>query len=60
MALDVTYPLPIIEIVAREAIQKYGRMDYLIYAAGYILEGAVEKAGVIRDKCQGTLDLVET
>ncbi|KAJ5180492.1 short-chain dehydrogenase [Penicillium capsulatum] len=44
MALDVTDPIPIVEKIAQDAMQKYGRVDYLINAAGYILDGAVEES----------------
>lgn len=44
MALDVADSLPAIEKVAQDVMQKYGRIDYLINAAGYILEGTVEEA----------------
>jgi len=44
LALDVTRPLPDIEAIAKEAMEKYGRVDYLINAAGYILDAALEEA----------------
>ncbi|KAJ5744562.1 hypothetical protein N7533_009432 [Penicillium manginii] len=43
IAFDVTSSYPEIEKVAQHAVAKYGRIDYLINAAGYILEGAVEE-----------------
>lgn len=44
MDLDVIQPLDEIKAVVKEAHAKYGRIDYLVNAAGYILEGAVEEA----------------
>ncbi|KAH7120702.1 hypothetical protein EDB81DRAFT_873057 [Dactylonectria macrodidyma] len=44
MAFDVTSPLSDIEALAKEIFTKYGRVDYLINAAGFILAGAVEEA----------------
>lgn len=43
MAFDVTSPMPVIEAVAKDVFHKFGRVDYLVNAAGYILEGAVEE-----------------
>lgn len=43
-AFDVTSPLSDIEALAKDVFTKYGRVDYLINAAGYILAGAVEEA----------------
>lgn len=43
MALDVTSPLQVIEAVAAEVFARFGRVDYLLNAAGYILQGAVEE-----------------
>ncbi|RFU72607.1 hypothetical protein TARUN_9654 [Trichoderma arundinaceum] len=43
LAFDVTSPLSTIESVAKEVFEKYGRVDYLINAAGFILEGSVEE-----------------
>lgn len=43
MAFDVTAPLDAIEGMAKEVFEKHGRVDYLINAAGFILEGAVEE-----------------
>ncbi|RGP72399.1 hypothetical protein FLONG3_6795 [Fusarium longipes] len=43
LAFDVTSPISDLEAVAKDVYAKYGRVDYLINAAGYILEGAVEE-----------------
>ncbi|KAK4094683.1 hypothetical protein Purlil1_1288 [Purpureocillium lilacinum] len=43
MAFDVTSPKETIDATAKQVFGKYGRVDYLINAAGYILEGAVEE-----------------
>lgn len=43
IAFDVTSAYSEIEKVAQHAMEKYGRIDYLINAAGYILEGSVEE-----------------
>lgn len=43
MAFDVTSPLAVIETIAKEVFDKHGRVDYLVNAAGFILEGAVEE-----------------
>lgn len=43
LAFDVTAPSDYMEKVAKEVFDKYGRVDYLINAAGFILEGAVEE-----------------
>ncbi|KAG8413165.1 hypothetical protein J3459_015730 [Metarhizium acridum] len=43
LALDVTSSLSTIESVAAEVFEKHGRVDYLVIAAGFILEGAVEE-----------------
>ena len=43
LALDVTSPLSEIEKVAKEANGKYGYINHLVNAAGYILVGAVEE-----------------
>ncbi|KAL3475582.1 NAD(P)-binding protein [Aspergillus californicus] len=42
-SFDVTAPFAEIQKVAESAVAKYGRIDYLVNAAGYILEGAVEE-----------------
>ena len=43
LAFDVTSPLGDIEKTAADVFSQYGRVDYLINAAGYLLEGAVEE-----------------
>jgi NADP-dependent 3-hydroxy acid dehydrogenase YdfG len=43
LALDVTWPLPEIEKVAKQANDAYGYINHLVNAAGYILLGAVEE-----------------
>ncbi|KAF9765557.1 hypothetical protein IL306_002148 [Fusarium sp. DS 682] len=43
LAFDVTSPLSDLEAIAKEVFAKHGRVDYLINAAGYILDGAVEE-----------------
>ncbi|KAM5343447.1 hypothetical protein ACJ41O_011984 [Fusarium nematophilum] len=43
LSFDVTAPLADIEAVAKDVFAKHGRVDYLINAAGFILEGAVEE-----------------
>ncbi|KID72006.1 uncharacterized protein G6M90_00g029590 [Metarhizium brunneum] len=43
LALDVTSPPSTIESVAAKVFEKHGRVDYLVIAAGFILEGAVEE-----------------
>ncbi|GJN70065.1 hypothetical protein PLICBS_004117 [Purpureocillium lilacinum] len=44
LAFDVTAAVPEIEAVARLVNSKYLRVDYLVNAAGYMLEAAVEEA----------------
>ena len=44
MNLDVTHPLEDLKKIVAEAHQVYGRIDILVNAAGYILEGAIEEA----------------
>lgn len=44
IGLDVVQPIDEIKMIVKEAHSKFGRIDYLINAAGYILEGAVEEA----------------
>jgi NAD(P)-dependent dehydrogenase (short-subunit alcohol dehydrogenase family) len=44
LSFDVTAPQPDIEAVAARVASTHGRIDYLINAAGYILDGAVEEA----------------
>lgn len=45
VALDVTAPLPEIEKVAREVVERNGNrgINHLVNAAGYMLVGAVEE-----------------
>lgn len=43
LAFDVTSSLSEIRVLAKELFDKYKRVDYLINAAGYILDGAVEE-----------------
>ncbi|KAL7956104.1 hypothetical protein V8C34DRAFT_223456 [Trichoderma compactum] len=43
LAFDVTCPLSTIEGVAEQVFAEHGRVDYLINAAGYILEGSIEE-----------------
>jgi NADP-dependent 3-hydroxy acid dehydrogenase YdfG len=44
LKLDVVAPLDELKKVAEEANAKYRRIDILVNAAGYILEGAIEEA----------------
>lgn len=44
MDLDVIQPPEELKEIVKQAHSKYGRIDYLINAAGYILEGAIEEA----------------
>ena len=44
MDLDVTQPLEELQNIVKEAHSKFGRIDYLINPAGYVLEGAIEEA----------------
>jgi NAD(P)-dependent dehydrogenase (short-subunit alcohol dehydrogenase family) len=44
IALDVTDSLDNLKKIIAGVIEKHGRIDHLINAAGYILEGAVEEA----------------
>ncbi|KAI8656282.1 hypothetical protein NCS56_01231600 [Fusarium sp. Ph1] len=44
LSFDVTSPLSDIEAVAKEVFAKHGRVDYLVNAAGFILEGSVEES----------------
>ncbi|UKZ83285.1 hypothetical protein TrVFT333_011093 [Trichoderma virens FT-333] len=44
LAFDVTSPLSTIEDVAKQVFAEHGRVDYLINAAGFILEGSIEEA----------------
>jgi NADP-dependent 3-hydroxy acid dehydrogenase YdfG len=43
VALDVTAPQDELERVAKEVNEKYGYINHLVNAAGYILIGAVEE-----------------
>ncbi|KAH7305789.1 hypothetical protein B0I35DRAFT_443293 [Stachybotrys elegans] len=43
LAFDVTWPVAKIADVANDVYSKYGRVDYLINAAGFILDAAVEE-----------------
>ncbi|KAH6609733.1 hypothetical protein Trco_003079 [Trichoderma cornu-damae] len=43
LAFDVTSPPATIEAVARQVFAEHGRVDYLINAAGFILEGSIEE-----------------
>ena len=44
MDLDVIQPFEELQAIAKEAHSKFGRIDYLVNAAGYVLEGAIEEA----------------
>lgn len=44
MDLDVIQPLDELKAIVKEAHAKFGRIDFLFNAAGYILDGAVEEA----------------
>lgn len=44
MDLDVTQPLEDLKEIVKNADSVYGRIDYLVNAAGYVLEGALEEA----------------
>ncbi|PTB68098.1 NAD(P)-binding protein [Trichoderma citrinoviride] len=44
LAFDVTSPLPAVRDLAAAVFAQHGRVDYLVNAAGYILEGAIEEA----------------
>ncbi|KJZ75458.1 hypothetical protein HIM_05154 [Hirsutella minnesotensis 3608] len=43
LAFDVTSPIQKIESTARQVFEKHGRVDYLVNAAGFIIEGALEE-----------------
>lgn len=43
LAFDVTSPPSTIEAVVKDVFAKHNRVDYLINAAGYILDGAIEE-----------------
>ena len=42
--IDVIQPLDELQKLVKEAHSKYGRIDYLVNAAGFVLEGAIEEA----------------
>lgn len=42
--LDVTQPIDELKAIVDKAQQVFGRIDVLVNAAGYILEGAIEEA----------------
>ena len=44
MDLDVVQPLDELKAIVKSAHDQAGRIDFLVNAAGYILEGAVEEA----------------
>jgi NADP-dependent 3-hydroxy acid dehydrogenase YdfG len=44
LALDVTSPEAVIAAKIKQAHDIHGRLDYIVNAAGYVLEGAVEEA----------------
>ena len=44
MDLDVNQPLKELSKIVEEAHGKFGRIDHLVNAAGYVLEGAIEEA----------------
>ncbi|CAI6090524.1 unnamed protein product, partial [Clonostachys chloroleuca] len=44
LALDVTADPATLKAVADDVIARFGRVDYLINAAGYILDAAIEEA----------------
>ncbi|KAF5020942.1 hypothetical protein F66182_7023 [Fusarium sp. NRRL 66182] len=43
LAFDVTSPLADLEATAKDVFDQYGRVDYLVNPAGFILEGSVEE-----------------
>lgn len=42
--LDVTAPEDVVEAKVQQAVDVYGRLTYVVNAAGYVLEGASEEA----------------
>lgn len=44
LSLDVTDSLTNLKAIVAKAHDQYGKIDYLVNAAGYVLEGAVEEA----------------
>ena len=49
LSFDVTSPLAELEATAAQVFAKHGRVDYLVNAAGYILEGALEETSPKED-----------
>ena len=43
LSFDVTAPQEAQDAIAKDVFARYGRVDYMINAAGYILDGAVEE-----------------
>lgn len=43
MSFDVTAPLADIQATAKSVFERFGRVDYLLNVAGYVLEGALEE-----------------
>lgn len=48
LPLDVTAPESDIAAAVRQVYDVHGRIDYLVNAAGYVLEGAVEEASYVK------------
>lgn len=44
MDLDVIQPFDELQAIVQEAHARFGRIDYLVNAAGYVLEGAIEES----------------
>ena len=44
MDLDVVQPLDELDAIVKKAHAQFGRIDFLVNAAGYVLEGAIEEA----------------
>lgn len=44
MDLDVIQPLDELKAIVKQAYEKFGRIDLLFNAAGYVLEAAIEEA----------------
>ncbi|QRW22991.1 short chain dehydrogenase [Rhizoctonia solani] len=55
MTVDVTWSPEKLKQVAANAIEVYGRIDYLINNAGYVCQGAIEEVS-----CQETYDIFNT
>ncbi|KAL6852513.1 hypothetical protein ACO1O0_007059 [Amphichorda felina] len=51
MPFDVTWPLADMQATAKTVFERFGRVDYLVNAAGYVLAGALEELGA--DEVQG-------